>query len=510
MTKIKWGLTLTCFTLVLLLGVCAVLMPDQTKGTMDLLFNFTIFNLGAGFLWYILFGTLIMLLLAFSKYGNICLGGTKPQFNKFQLFAMALSAGMGASTMYWGFIEVVYYYLDPQFGITDPGMKMEYASAYNMFHWGPAGWVSYLMCGVPFMISFYLKKNRDMSFSGVINSFFDGKLPYLAQKIIDLLFMITSLAATALTLGLAIPMISSVVSQLTGLRNDITLGIGIIIGLSIIFALSSYVGIEKGIARLSSMTVYICGAMIVIILLVGPTAFLINSTTTAMGLTVAEYLRMSTNTAPYGTTGFPQYWTVFFFANWISYAPGMGIFITKIAKGHKLKDVIIILTGAGFIGTSLIFGICGNFTFSLMNEGIVDATGLIEAGMPDQLVTAVLSSTPFPTLMLGIYLITMILFCVTTLDGTSFSLASVASEKVGEDGNVSPLFRLFWCLLLAIIPIIFLIIKADLNILKSFPVLIIVPMIPIFTILLYKSYSFISKEFGELTDIEIQKITAEE
>ncbi len=506
--KIRWDITISCFVLVLLLGVFAVILPEQTKSTMDTMFNFTIFNLGAGFLLYIFFGTIVLGILAFSKYGNMYLGGTKPQFTKFQLFAMSLSAGMGASTMYWAFIEVVYYYNDPQFGIVDHAMKLEYASAFNMFHWGPAGWVSYLMVGVPFMVSFYIKGNRNMSLSGVVNSYYDGKLSNISQKGIDLLFMITSLAATALTLGLSIPMISSVVSQLTGLQNSLTLGISIIIGLSIIFAISSYVGMEKGIAKLSSTTVWLCGAMVVIILIVGPTALLINSTANGMGLTISEYLRMSTSTAPYSTTGFPQYWTVFFFANWISYSPGMGIFITKISKGHKLKDVLFILIGGGFIGTSLIFGICGNYTLHLMNSGTVDAIGLIETGMADQLVTEVLSATPFPTAMILIYLVSMILFTVTTLDGTSFALSSVASEKVSEDGTVSPVFRLFWCLLLAVVPIIFLIIQADLNILKSFPVLIIVPILPMFTILLSKTYKYIVEEYGKMSESEIEQSTS--
>lgn len=507
--KIRWGLTLACFSLVLLLGVAAVASPDATKGVMDSMFNFTVFNLGSGFLWYVFFGTVILCILAFSKFGSIRLGGDKPQFNKFQLFAMALSAGMGASTMYWGFIECIYYYMDPQFGIIDEAMKMEYATAFNLFHWGPAGWVSYLMCAIPFMVVFYLKKNRNMSLSGVVNALFNDRLPLPAQKVLDLLFIVTSLAATALTLGLAIPMISSVVSGLTGLPDNLLLGIGIIIALSVVFSLSSYIGLEKGMARLSSATVYICAAMVAIIFIVGPSALALNNTTNGVGIVLTEYLRMSTNTDPFGTSGFPQYWTVFFFANWISYAPGMGIFITKIAKGHKLRDVILILTGAGFLGTSLIFGVCGTFTMDLMNRGVVDAVGLIEAGQPAQLVTAVMGQTPFPTVMIIIYLVTMVLFTVTTLDGTSFALASVTTEKVSKDGTVSPVFRLFWCLLLAFIPIIFLLIHANLNILKSFPVLIIVPMMPVFAVVLYRSYTFIKSQYGGMNPNEIERASIE-
>ena len=74
---------------------------------------------------------------------------------------MALSAGMGASTMYWGFIECIYYYMDPQFGIIDEAMKMEYATAFNLFHWGPRDGCHILMCAIPFMVGFLSEEEQE-------------------------------------------------------------------------------------------------------------------------------------------------------------------------------------------------------------------------------------------------------------------------------------------------------------------------------------------------------------
>lgn len=503
-SNIDLKLTFTSFACVLGLGVLAVFFPAGVKGTMGAMLDFTVVNLGTGFLWYTIFAMVVLLYLALSKYGHIRLGGSKPKFNKFQLFAMALSAGMGASTMYWAFIESIYYYMDPQFGIVDSHMAMEYAGAYNMFHWGAAGWFTYLIVAIPFSIVFYIKRSRKMSLSGVVNSMFNDSLPLWSQKLIDLLFIITTLAATALTLGLGIPMISANLSELTGLSNNLFLGIGVILALSVIFSLSSYIGIAKGMARLSNMTIYICAGLVGVIFVVGPTALILNNTTNAIGVMLTEYIRMSTNTDPFGSSLFPQYWTIFFLANWISYSPGIGVFITKISKGHKLKDVILILVGAGTLGTCIIFGVCGTFTMNLQATGAVDAVGLIKAGQPTELVKAVFGQTPFPGLMTLIYLITMILFTVTTLDGTSFSLAGIATKKLDQEANVSPMFRLFWCLLLTVIPIVFLLINANLNILKSFPVLIIVPMMPIFTVLAYKTLGYIKEVFGDLNADQIE------
>lgn len=502
-------LTLGSFSAVILLGIVAVLYPEGTKATMGAMLDFTVKNLGPGFLWYTLFATGLLLFLALSKYGNIRLGGDKPKFNKFQLFAMALSAGLGASTMYWGFIESTYYFMDPQFGIVDKPMAMEYASAYNMFHWGAAGWFVYLIVAVPFCIAFYIRGERKLSLSGVVNIMFDGILPVWAQKLIDLLFIITTLAATALTLGLAIPMISSNISSLTGIPDSLMMGIGIIVALSIVFSLSSYIGVEKGMARLSNATIYICAGFVGLTFVIGPSALILNNTTNAIGIMLTEYLRMSTNTDPFGNTLFPQYWTIFFLANWISYSPGIGVFITKIAKGHKLRDLVLVLVSAGTLGTSITFGVLGTFTMNLQNTGAIDAVGLINSGLPTQLVAEVFGSTPFPMVMTFVYLVTMVLFTVTTLDGTSFSLAGIATKKLDKDANVSPMFRLFWCLLLAVVPIVFLLIRAKLNILKSFPVLIIVPMMPLFAVLAYRTLGYIQKTFGHMDGKEIEAYSIE-
>ena len=504
-TNVDLRLTIGSFAAVILIGVLAVLYPDTVKSSMSVMLDFTVLKMGSAFLWYTLFATVLLLYLAFSKFGNIRLGGAKPKFSKFQLFAMGLSAGMGASTMYWAFIESIYYYMDPQFGIIDKAQAMEYATAYNIFHWGAAGWMTYLLVAVPFALVFYLKKNNNISLSGVANSLFDGKIPLPIQKLLDFLFILTTLAATALTLGLAIPMISANVSQITGISESLYLGIGIILGLSLIFTCSSYIGIEKGMARISSATIYISVLLVCMILVVGPTALIINNTTNGLGIALSEYIRMSTNTDPFGNTYFPQYWTVFFLANWISYSPGVGVFIIKIAKGHKLRDVLIYLAGAGTLGTSIIFGVCGTYSMDLMNTGAVDAVSLIQAGNPTELVTQIFNSSPTPIILTSVYLVCLILFCVTTLDGTSFSLAGITTRKLDNNANVSPVFRLFWCLLLTLVPIVFLLINANLNIFKSFPVLIVVPMMPIFTVLGLKALGYVKKEFGELTPKEIEQ-----
>ncbi|GAA4650369.1 hypothetical protein GCM10023116_26520 [Kistimonas scapharcae] len=60
------------------------------------------------------------------------------------------------------------------------------------------------------------------------------------------------------------------------------------------------------------------------------------------------------------------------------------------------------------------------------------------------------------------------------------------------------MFRLFWCLLLTALPIVFLLINADPNILKSFPVLIIVLIMPVFFVAAVKTLQYLNQNYGRI------------
>ena len=142
-----------------------------------------------------------------------------------------------------------------------------------------------------------------------------------------------------------------------------------------------------------------------------------------------------------------------------------------------------------------------------MNKGVVDAVGLINAGNPAGILAGVFNASGIPAVMYILYLVSMILFTVTTLDGTSYSLAASASKRVSENGDVNIVFRLFWCLLLTVIPIVYLIMGADMSLLKTFPVAIVFPLMPLALIAIYKTFQTLQKTFGTMTAKEIDTYT---
>jgi len=67
---------------------------------------------------FLTIGLFILLIwLAFSRYGKIKLGEGKPEFSTFSWGTMLFTAGMGTSIMYWSMIEPISYFTGPPFGI---------------------------------------------------------------------------------------------------------------------------------------------------------------------------------------------------------------------------------------------------------------------------------------------------------------------------------------------------------------------------------------------------------
>lgn len=507
--EIKLGITIICMVAVCLLSIVGIFFPQSTLNVMGKLMSFVTNQLGWVFYAYVFFAFAVILFFSVSKYGNIKLGGGKPKYSKLQLFSMTFAAGMGGSTMYWAFIESTYYYMSPQFGMVDKAEIMEQALAFNFNHWGFSGWAVYTICAVPFLLMYYAKKRKDLSLAGVTNSLFDDKLSNSAKSGIDLLFLIVGLGAVAVTLGLAIPMISGVVAGLFNIKPTMLLGIGLILGITVVFSLSSFVGLDKGMAKFSDWTVKLAFLLLLVVFIFGPTTLIINNTINATGIFFDDFFRMSLNTDPFGKSGFPQGWTIYFIANWASYGPGMGVFLTKVSKGHKLRDVLILVMVAGPLGCFVLHGVCNTFTLDLMNNGVVDAVAMLNAGNASGLVFEVLNTLPLPSVMVFVYLMVMMLFTVTTLDANAFSLASVASKKLGKDGSPSPWNRIVWCVLLVAIPIVFVLIGADMSVIKVFPMLVLVPMVPLYVIIAYKAVKYAQDTFGHMDNKEIDAWNAQ-
>ncbi|GAL20229.1 choline-glycine betaine transporter [Vibrio maritimus] len=194
-------------------------------------------------------------------------------------------------------------------------------------------------------------------------------------KLIDVLFIFGLLGGAATTLGLAAPLISEGLSVLFGLPQNTYTQIGVLAVCTAIFAYSSFAGMEKGIKILSNINFWGAMLLLAIVLLLGPTIFILETGLDSIGRMMSNFFVMATWAEPFGGYGsfddthFPQDWTIFYWAWWLVFAPSMGLFVARISRGRTIKQMV---AGSLFFGSSgcfLFFIILGNYGLSLQLSG---------------------------------------------------------------------------------------------------------------------------------------------
>ena len=201
--------------------------------------------------------SLFLLYLAFSRHGDIRLGNQQPEFSTLSWAAMLFCGGIGTSVLYWG-VEWAYYFQAPPFGVTPatPEAKL-WSVSYPLFHWGLMGWSLYVLPGVAIAYSYYVRGAKSLRLSDACEPVIGRHGKGALGRAIDLLFVVGLVGACSIGIGLAVPLIGACVAHLLQVGSRIlgfALDVVVILVVTSIFAGSVWMGLERGIKRLSDLT----------------------------------------------------------------------------------------------------------------------------------------------------------------------------------------------------------------------------------------------------------------
>ncbi len=479
--------------------------PEQGTAVANQLFTGITANLGSGFLWFGFLSLISVLVLANTKFGEIRLGKEKPEYSTMSWISMMICAGIGSATVYWAFNEWSFYYDKPPFGmLSRSGEAAEWAITYNMFHWGFTAWALYALTSLPVAYAYYVRKSGGLKLSSICEGVFGEKLARgPLGKLVDIVFIFGAIGGLGITLGLSIPLVSGGLSEITGMADTFKLQVMVVLGISIIYSFSSYIGLSKGMKLISDFNIYLVGAFLMFVLVTGPTKFIIGNTTNSLGLMLQNYIKMSLWTDPVNQSGFPESWTIFYWAYWLTYTPFMGLFVTKISRGRRIKEVIYNMLFAGSAGTFAFFGILGNYSLHAQISGKVDAYAHMSKAVGASM--AIMKTMPMSTVMIVVFIVVTTLFLSTTLDSAAFTLASTTTKNLERGGDPSPFLRLFWCVVLSLVPLVMMFIGAPLKTIQTSALVVTVPLVAILICMIFMFFKWMMLDFGEKEVSEIVK-----
>jgi len=454
-SRIDWPTFGTCVAIILVICIPLALTAETAGVWLEAVYDYVASEFGILYLLASVAAIGFLLWLAASRFGNVKLGDAddEPEFRTLSWIAMLFCAGVGAGLMYWCVIEWSYYYEHPPFGVAARSTEAaEWASTYGLFHWGFTAWAFYCLPTIAIGYPYYVRKLDILRFSTSCNWFLKGREQGPAARVIDFLFMLALIGGASTGLGFSTPMIAACLAWLLGIESSFGLEVGVMALCVSLFVFSVWLGLSKGIKRLSDINLYLALGLLAFVLLVGPSIFLVKTSLNGVGLMLQNFLRMNFWTDPFTESGFVESWTIFYWAWWIAFAPYVGLFITRISRGRTIRQIITGMLIFGSLGSWVFYMIIGNYALFLHLTEQLDFLNIMSTNGGPGAIVATLETLPLAPLVIATFAFVSIIFAATTYDSASYTLASGATLHLKAGDDPARWHRVFWAFALAVMP----------------------------------------------------------
>ncbi|KKB44476.1 BCCT family transporter [Bacillus thermotolerans] len=438
---------------IMLLVLLGAMAPTAFGDVSGRLFNFTTMNFGWFYLLAVFVIILFLIVLAVSKYGAIRLGGEgeRPEFPFFTWIGMLFSAGFGAGLVFWGVAEPMSHFFTSPFEGTEAQTEeaARIAMGYSFFHWGISQWSVFAIVGL--VIGFLqFRKKKD----GLVSTALEpvtGRKPGVKHTI-DSLAVIATVMGIATSVGLGVLQINGGLNAVMGTENSIGLQLLIILVMFVAYMLSSTTGLNKGIRYLSNLNLGLALVLLVFVLFTGPTVFIMETFTLAIGDYFTNFIQYSLRMQPYVGGTWVRDWTIFYWAWAIAWSPFVGAFVARVSRGRTIREFILgVMVIPPAIACLWIAAFGGTALWHDLNEGAGIAAA-VNADLTSALFLT-FDQLPMSGIMSVLAILLIITFLVTSADSATYILASMTSNGSLEPPLVA---KVVWGVLMAAIAAVLL------------------------------------------------------
>ncbi|GGF13680.1 glycine/betaine ABC transporter permease [Halobacillus andaensis] len=396
--------------------------------------------------WYYLLIIMVMVVFCvysiFSRFKNIRLGkeNEKPEFSLTAWFAMLFSAGMGMGLVFWTTAEPISHAFinSPRSELgTDQAIKESLQFSY--FHWGVHAWAVYALVA---LVLAYFKFHK--GYAGLISAtlvpiFGKKSMNGFAGRMIDTLAVVATVVGVAATLGFGTAQINEGLAFLFNTPANYGVQLIILIVATGLFIFSAWSGVSRGIKYLSNINMVLGFVLMIVLLIVGPTLYILNMFTDSLGGYITNFFNMSFRIAPLNEEGrtWIDSWTIFYWAWWISWSPFVGIFIARISRGRTIKEFMIGVLFVPALVCFIFFAVFGVSALNLEQQGLATISDY-----PMETATfAMLEQYPLGVIMSLVTIVVIAIFFITSADSATFVLGMLSTSG---SMNPSGMVKIIW------------------------------------------------------------------
>ena len=431
--KIRWLVFLVPVALLTCVILASLFIGNSFSDTLSIINTAILSRFGWLYSLTTLAVLVICIVVCFLPFGKVRIGGpeARSRMDTKTIFAIVLCTIIGIGMVTWGTAEIMAHYTTPNEAL-DIVPKSDEAANYAMrtvlLHWTFPAYSLYALPSLLFAFAFY---NMGCSFS--ISSFlcplFGTKVTRTVAGIIDAVCIFTLLCGMIGTVGTAALSLLGGFSYLTdGQVKKGTIAIVVIIAaLVTVFIISAITGVMKGIRFLSNLNLYIFIGLGFFVFIFGPTAFICNFGTEGVGNFIEHFFGDMLRTNAVTGNDWSYWWSIFYWAAYMAWAPISGMFIGKVCFGQTVRKIILItLVGpsvftaiwmAIFSGTSMYFEKSGYGIADAYNKGY------------EYTAYAVFEHLPLTLVVVIIFLAVTFLSVVTACDSSTSALTDMVFAK---------------------------------------------------------------------------------
>lgn len=439
------------FIILLFFVILSLLSKENFLAFINQINDWIIKNVGWLFSCIAVLTVLVGIIAAFSKFGDIRIGGknAKPEISTFSWFTIALTTTMAAGVLFWGPSEPIAHFGAPPTELTGILPQTSEALKFSMetmfLHWTFIPYAIYTVPAVVFAFMYYNAK-KPFSISSeiapILGSFSDN---INISKIIDAMTLFCIGAGMAGSLGQGILNMSGGIANIMKMKSEISLWLIVAVIIGVVFVATAVSGIKKGIKICADINVYGYVVFLVFLLLFGGTSFVFNLGTEAFGGFLSKFFEKSLLTGAAGNSQWPQWWTTFYWASWMAWAPTSGAFMGRIAYGRTVKQTLGLYMGVCSLVSALWMILVGGNSLFAQTSGKVDLLNIYNNVGVEAVPYKLLESMPLSKLTIPLFLLLIFLSVVTACNSNMIAMAGISTHGITPESPEAPNYlKIIW------------------------------------------------------------------
>jgi choline/glycine/proline betaine transport protein len=437
----KWVfLSSSCAIIVLLLFT--LLMPELAGKSFSQLQAGIVENASWFYVMTVAIILTLVIYLGVSRFSEIKLGPDHavPDYSYFSWLSMLFAAGMGIGLMFFGVAEPLMHYLSPPTEQAGTVEAVREAMLMTFFHWGLHAWAIYAIVALV-LAYFSFRHDLPLTLRSALYPLIGDEIYGWKGNLVDILAVISTVFGVATSLGLGVLQINSGLNYLFDLAISEPVQLALILGITCLAIVSVATGLDRGIRILSELNMVLAVGLLLLVLILGPTVFLLQALMQNTGAYLSDIVRNTFNLFAYEKTDWLGGWTIFYWGWWLAWAPFVGVFIARISRGRTIREFILGVLLVPSLFTLVWMTIFGNSAIDqVFNQGN-EALGRLASDNTSAALFLFLEQFPWSNVLSGIAILMVVVFFVTSCDSGAMVVDMLCSN--GE--NNTPLWqRVYW------------------------------------------------------------------